>query len=164
MRSIAHNGYFDEGLKAGEEPDLCYRVRQSGGKIVCVDAPMVTHDLGMRSFSQYWQRGVFSGKGYAKVALRYWRNSEKLWLRELVVNFSEPLWWGIVLAMGWYFGGIQSGVALLLVWWSMRAAQIAYAMRARHLGVARSLLYGVHCQLVRLPVAIGQIRALLGLR
>ena len=164
MSSIAQNGYFDEGLKAGEEPDLCYRVRQSGGKIVCVDAPMVTHDLGMRSFSQYWQRAVVSGKGYARVALRYWRSAEKLWLREFFSNFMEPALWAIVLAAGWYFGGYQGGVGLLIAWWGIRAAQIAYAMRGRNLDVASSLLYGLHCQLVRLPVAIGQFKSLFGLR
>ena len=164
IEAIAQHGYFDESLKAGEEPDLCYRVRQSGGKIVCVDAPMVTHDLGMRHFSQYWQRGVISGKGYARVAMRYWRNSEKLWLREFIANFLEPVLWGIIFVAGWYFGGLPGGVALLISWWTVRAAQIAYAMRGRNLDVPNALLYGIHCQLSRLPLAIGQLKTLLGIR
>lgn len=161
---IAEQGFFDETLKAGEEPDLCYRVRNHGGKIVCVDAPMVTHDLGMRRFSQYWRRAEGSGKGYAKIAARYWRNREKLWLREVLVNFAEPLAWVAVFAAGWFWNGLPGGTAFLLTWYALRALQIAYAMRTRRLGVMHALLYGLHCQFVRLPVAIGQLKMLLGSR
>jgi GT2 family glycosyltransferase len=161
---IAEHGFFDETLKAGEEPDLCYRVRHQGGKIVCVDAPMVTHDLGMRRFSQYWKRAEGSGKGYAKVASRYWRNNEKLWLREVLLNFAEPLVWLVVFAVGWLWNGFPGGLALLLGWWGTRTLQIAYAMRSRRLDLPHALMYGLHCQFVRLPVAIGQLKSLLGWR
>jgi glycosyltransferase involved in cell wall biosynthesis len=157
---IAAHGYFDESLKAGEEPDLCYRVRQTGGKIVCLDVPMVTHDLGMRRFAQYWRRAESSGKGYARIASRYWFRPEKLWLRELLVNFAEPLAWLVMLAVGAAAAGAQGAVTLLAVWWAVRTLQIAYAMRGRRLGLAYSLLYGVHCQFGRLPVAIGQLKSL----
>lgn len=159
---IAEHGFFDEELKSGEEPDLCYRVRQRGGKIVCIDVPMVTHDLGMKRFHQYWKRAESSGKGYAKIASRYWRNPEKLWLRELLVNFAEPLAWLAILAAGLLWKGLPGGALLLFAWWATRAAQIAYAMRGRGLGVPHALLYGLHCQFVRLPVAIGQLKTLLG--
>lgn len=162
--TIAAQGFFDEDLRAGEEPDLCYRVRRSGGKILCIDAPMVTHDLGMRRFGQYWRRAEASGKGYAKVALRYWLSPEKLWLRELLVNFAEPCAWVLAFAIGWQVAGPLGGITLLSIWWLTRTAQIAYAIRRRHLGVSYSLLYGLHCQFVRLPLAIGQLQALFGAR
>ena len=160
LSSIVANGYFDEALESGEEPDLCYRVRHSGGKIVCIDAPMVKHDLQMRRFSQYWLRGEKTGRGYACIAMRYRSKAEKLWLREFVMNFAEPLLWVLFAATGWIASGVSGAALALVIWWAARAVQIGFAMRGRGLSVARRLMYGFHCQFVRLPVAVGQLGAL----
>jgi glycosyltransferase involved in cell wall biosynthesis len=164
MSIIAANGYFDEDISFGEEPDLCYRVRQRGGRILCIDVPMVTHDLGMLRFDQYWRRAVNSGRAYATVAARYWRNPEKLWLRETLLNFAEPCAWMVILAIGWHVAGGAGGAALLIVWWLARATQIAYAIRTRKVTFPEALLYGLHCQFVRLPGAIGQLKTMFGSR
>lgn len=153
--------YFDETLQLGEEPDLCYRVRKTDLRIVCVDAPMVLHDLAMLTFSQYWRRGISNGKAYAKVAARYWRNPEKMWLRELLRNFAEPVAWLLVLGLGSVLGGIGVGIVALFAFWLLRAGKIALAMRVRAGSPWRAWLYGLHCQLVRVPVAVGQIKVLL---
>ena len=158
---LAAHEYFDETLQLGEEPDLCYRVRKAGLRIVCVDAPMVLHDLAMVTFSQYWRRGISNGKAYAKVAARYWRNPEKMWLREVLRNFAEPVAWLLVLGLGSVLGGIGVGIFALLAFWLLRASKIALATRARAGSTWRAWLYGLHCQVVRVPVAIGQIEVLL---
>ena len=162
MSVIAAHGYFDEDIRVGEEPELCYRVRHSGSRILCVDAPMVTHDLGMRRFGQYWSRGVDSGRAHATIAARFWRNSEKLWLREVMRNFAEPISWLAMLLLGsLLFGGLV-GATSLLAWWLVRAIQIARTVRTRKLRSIDAVMYGLHCQFVRLPVAVGQLKALLG--
>jgi GT2 family glycosyltransferase len=161
---IAAHGYFDESLRMGEEPDLCYRVRQQGGRILCVDAPMVTHDLAMRTFSEYWRRAVRSGRGYAVIAARYWRYPERLWLREAVLNFAEPLGWLAIFSVGAALGGMAGGVGALIAWWLLRASQIAYGMRRRNAPLRDAFLYGLHCQLVRLAAAVGQLQTFLRLR
>jgi glycosyltransferase involved in cell wall biosynthesis len=162
MPVIAAHGFFDETLRLGEEPDLCYRVRQQGGRIVCIDAPMVKHDLGILRFGQYWKRAENSGKGYARVASRYWRNAEKLWLRELLRNFAEPLLWPVFFLTGWSLGGLPGALALLAGWWCARAVRIARYVRTRTANFADALLYGLHCQLVCVPLALGQVKAFLG--
>ena len=159
---IAEHGYFDEEIRAGEEPELCYRVRHEGGRILCLDVPMVTHDLGMRRFAQYWQRGVTSGSAYAAIALRYWRNREKLWLREMLVNFAEPVIWFALFFGSWRLFGWAATVALMVGWWLLRSVQIAIGIRHRQLGWGNSLMYGLHCQFIRLPAAVGQLKTLLG--
>ena len=73
-------GKFDGNLRAGEEPELCYRARQRGYRVVCLDGVMVHHDLEMETFGQYWARAVRSGRAYAEIALRFHRREEKLWL------------------------------------------------------------------------------------
>ena len=164
MSVIAENGFFDEDLRVGEEPDLCYRVRHQGGRILCIDAPMVTHDLGMYRFRQYWDRAVNSGKGCALIAPRFWRNPEKLWFREMILNFAEPIAWLAILLVGWRLLGGGGAAALILAWWLIRTSQIAFTVRDRKLGLGNALMYGMHCQFVRLPAAIGQLKTFLGSR
>lgn len=153
-------GLFDDTLRLGEEPDLCYRVRQQGWRIVCIDAPMVTHDLGMVTFAQYWQRAENSGKAYARVAARYWRNSEKLWLYETWRNFIEPMVWVLVFAVGAQLLGFAGGVATLAAWWLVRGMRTAVKVRSRTQRFSDALLYGLHTQFIKLPVAIGQLKSL----
>jgi glycosyltransferase involved in cell wall biosynthesis len=164
MSVLESHGLFDEDIAFGEEPELCYRVRQKGGRIHCIDVPMVAHDLAMRRFGQYWGRAVNSGRGYAAVACRFWRNSEKLWLREAALNFAEPIGWLMIFAVGWYFAGSLGGAAFLVAWWLLRAGQIAHAMRGRKVKFGEALIYGLHCQFVRLPGAIGQLKTIFGTR
>ena len=158
---ISAHHFFDESLQLGEEPDLCYRVRQQGQRIVCMDLPMVLHDLGMTTFRQYWKRGVGTGKAYARVASRYWHLPEKMWLRELIRNFLEPVVWLLILLLGGCVSGTMGGAVLALSsWLLLRAAKTAWSVRARARGWATGVLYGLHCQFFRLPVVVGQLQAL----
>lgn len=158
---IAAHGFFDETLQLGEEPDLCYRVRQQGHRIVCLDVPMVLHDLAMVTFKQYWKRGEATGKAYARVATRYWRKPEKMWLRETLRNFVEPALWLLIAAAGVWLGGFVGACGALVSWWILRALKISTAVRARASDWKHSVLYGLHCQFMRLPVVVGQVKGLL---
>ena len=60
-------GGYDVGLIAGEEPELCSRLRASGWQIWRIDAPMTIHDAAMYRFGQWWKRALRSGYGYAQV-------------------------------------------------------------------------------------------------
>jgi GT2 family glycosyltransferase len=157
---IERAGFFDESLRLGEEPDLCYRVRQQGGRIYCIDLPMVMHDLGMTSFTQYWRRALNSGKAYARVAQRYWRNPEKLWAYEVLRNFAEPALWLAVFLLGAWTAGPWIGLAALLCWWVLRGTMTAIKVHKRARNWPDAFLYGLHVQFTRLPMAIGQFRAL----
>jgi len=160
MAVIAENGFFDENIRLGEEPELCYRVRRKGGRILCIDAPMVTHDLGMHSFGQYWKRSVDSGKAYASIAMRFRKNTEKMWLREMLINFVEPGAWVLLFAASWVFWGVTPAVLIIVCWWLIRSLQIANTLRKRKIGRGTAIMYGLHCQFARLPVAVGQLKAL----
>ena len=154
-------GFFDDNLLLGEEPDLCYRVRQEGGRIICIDAPMVKHDLGMQTFTQYWGRAENSGKAYLRVALRYWRRSEKLWLYESLRNFIEPIAWLLILVTGLWLFGVLGGIICLLGWWILRATRTAIKVRGRVDHFIDAFLYGLHSQFVRIPIWVGQAKGLL---
>ena len=64
-------GGFDPSVAAGEEPELCQRLREKGHKILRIDAEMTLHDAAMLHFGQWWKRAVRSGYGAMDVATRF---------------------------------------------------------------------------------------------
>lgn len=59
-------GGYRQDMIAGEEPDLCCRIRRCGWKIRRLDAEMTIHDAAMIHFSQWWQRNRRSGYAMAE--------------------------------------------------------------------------------------------------
>ncbi|MCA1993210.1 MAG: glycosyltransferase, partial [Coleofasciculus sp. S288] len=80
-------GGFNPTLIAGEEPELCVRLRQKGWKILRLDAEMTLHDAQMTHFSQWWKRTLRAGHAYAEGAWLHGRSSERHWVKE-----SRSIW------------------------------------------------------------------------
>jgi GT2 family glycosyltransferase len=91
------SGYAPD-LIAGEEPDMCYRMRQHGWEIWRIDAAMTLHDAAMTEFSQWWKRNLRSGHASAEAWHRRGSLREPHALKEIVSNVawslppSWPLW------------------------------------------------------------------------
>ncbi|MEY2688433.1 MAG: hypothetical protein RL375_2631 [Pseudomonadota bacterium] len=75
-------GGYDPTLKAGEEPELCARLRAAGWQIEHLDRPMTGHDLAVRSLGAYLRRAYRSGIAYAEVAERMRRRGDPMWQHE----------------------------------------------------------------------------------
>jgi len=60
-------GGFRSDLKAGEEPEMCSRLRAAGWEIWRLDAKMTEHDARIFQFGQWWNRMIRGGYGYAEV-------------------------------------------------------------------------------------------------
>jgi GT2 family glycosyltransferase len=71
VEAFRQAGGFDPTVAAGEEPELCQRIREKGWKVLRIDAEMTLHDSAMLSFGQWWKRAVRSGYGAADVAARF---------------------------------------------------------------------------------------------
>jgi glycosyltransferase involved in cell wall biosynthesis len=59
---------YREDLIAGEDPELCVRLRAAGWRIWRLDVPMTLHDAAMTRFGQWWRRAVRSGYVFAQGA------------------------------------------------------------------------------------------------
>ncbi len=152
-------GLFDGGLIAGEEPDLCFRVRQNGYRIVCIDTPMVKHDLDMHYFKDYWNRSVRSGTAYAIIAMRYRKTQEKLWFKEMIRNFSEVFIWLLLLVFGIFYSW-KIAITLLVLFLLYRIGKVVFNVLPRSRGGVDALLYALHIQFSRIPLVYGQILGL----
>lgn len=81
---------FREGLIAGEEPELCLRLRRGGWEIWRLDAEMAWHDAAMTRFGQWWRRSERAGHAYAEGSALHGKSPERHWVRE-----SRSSWfWG----------------------------------------------------------------------
>ena len=54
-------GGYNPSVIAGEEPEMCVRLRAAGWEIWRVDAEMTLHDAAMTRFGQWWKRNVRAG-------------------------------------------------------------------------------------------------------
>ncbi len=87
-------GYRDN-LIAGEEPELCLRLREQGFRIMRLDVEMTAHDANMLHFSQWWKRTQRAGHAYAEgTSLHGWK-PERHYARETLRGIG----WGIVLPL-----------------------------------------------------------------
>lgn len=89
-------GYRDD-LIAGEEADLCHRIRAHGWTIERIDAEMTRHDAAMTHAGQWWQRNRRSGHAQAQAWHCRGREDPRL-LKPVVSNvlwalpIAWPLW------------------------------------------------------------------------
>lgn len=109
----AAGGYRDS-LIAGEEPELCVRLRAAGGRIWRLDAEMCRHDAAMHRFGQWWQRSRRAGHAYAEGAALHGAPPE----RHYVAQTRRALLWGLLLpalaALGLLTAAAGGGLAGLL--------------------------------------------------
>lgn len=160
-QAISEAGGFDETLIAGEEPELCRRMRAKGYQILHIDTPMTGHDLAITRFRQYWRRALRAGHAYAEVSSRFRHTPDPLWqpqrrqnllrggfwILSLVVAIAASLLWRSFLPIALWMG-------LLLVL-SMRSAWHARWKSAKPLTL---FLYGIHSHLQQIPIVIGQLQ------
>jgi glycosyltransferase involved in cell wall biosynthesis len=84
---------YRANLVAGEEPELCARLRAAGWRIWRLDAEMAVHDAAISRFGQWWRRTLRSGYAYAHLAALHGAPPERLGMRE-----SRSAWlWGFLL-------------------------------------------------------------------
>lgn len=124
MRATAYRavGGFDATMIAGEEPELCGRLRAAGWRIMRLDAPMTIHDAATYRFGQWWRRGVRSGFGYAQ---GWWvtrgRGAAALYRREMI---RATGWAGALPLISIVAAALVHPIAILL-WPVANALQIA---------------------------------------
>lgn len=147
-------GGYNDTVIAGEEPELCVRLRAAGWKIRRIDAEMTLHDAAMTRFGQWWKRNIRTGYGFAQGAAMHGRPPERHSVKQVRSNYA----WGlalplIILALAWPTYGLS---ALLILLYPLLVWKVARATRGRF--GQDAWLYGRSCALSKFPQVWGQLR------
>ena len=145
----ATGGYRDD-LIAGEEPELCVRLREAGGRILRIDRDMTWHDAAMTRFGQWWKRNVRSGHAFAEGASLHGAPPE----RHFVAETRRAVLWGMAVPIVILLGAlVQPWLLLLLLVYPLQWLRIG-----RHLardGLPVPWAYAAFLLLGRFPEAQG---------
>lgn len=150
-------GGYNPTLIAGEEPELCVRLRQNGGKILRIDSEMTLHDAQMTHFSQWWKRSVRAGYAYAEGAFLHGAPPEQHWVKE---TRSIRLW-GLIVPSIALVGALptQGWSLLLLMGHGVMTFRIyQYSCKIAGYAPPDALLFASACMLAKFPQAQGQLR------
>jgi glycosyltransferase involved in cell wall biosynthesis len=158
----AVNG-FDEALIAGEEPEMCRRMRNLGWRIQHIDAPMTLHDLAITRFSQYWRRSQRAGYAFATVSARFRATSDPFWSEDARRNCLRGLFWLLAPLLALVVSVIQLSPWPLTSWILLLLAvaiRTALQNRWKQADWTTLLLYGFHSHLQQIPIFSGQLQYL----
>jgi GT2 family glycosyltransferase len=150
-------GGYDPTIIAGEEPELCLRIRRAGWKVLRIDAEMTVHDMAMTRFAQWWRREVRNGHADAEAAARHGRGPERHSRRET----RSVLFWGVgvptaTAILAWPTGGLS--LALLAGYPALFVKTERYYRRIRGWPAPDARLYAAACVAGKFPRAIGLAR------
>jgi cellulose synthase/poly-beta-1,6-N-acetylglucosamine synthase-like glycosyltransferase len=154
-------GGFDESLIAGEEPEMCRRLRGLNYTIVHIDHPMTGHDLAMHSWRQYWKRALRAGYAYAEVSRRFEQTELPFWGVEVRRNRDRALLWTalpivalLLCSVLHTFVPALAAVALFALF----VVRTAWNARWKSADPGTLLLYGLHSQVQQIPIFCGQLQ------
>lgn len=129
VAAIESAGSFRADLRAGEEPELCARLRQRNWKIWRLDAPMTEHDADIRHFGQWWGRSERGGFGYAQVWSATRHMPSPLYGRQI----ASALFWAV---------GVPTAIicvaAVSRTWWVLSLLPFTYAAQVTRMALRRS--------------------------
>lgn len=145
--AFAETGGFNPTLIAGEEPELCVRLRQAGWQIWRLDAEMTRHDAAIHRFGQWWRRVRRAGHAYAEGAALHGAPPE----RHNVTQTRRALIWGLALPLMAILGALLVDPIFLLLLLAWPAQILRLTMRNGDLTQATFLTLG------KIPEAVGVV-------
>jgi hypothetical protein len=91
--ALADVGGYRADLIAGEEPELCVRLRARGWKVWRLEQDMTWHDAAMSRWGQWWRRCKRAGHAFAEGASLHGAPPE----RHFVAETRRAVLWGLAL-------------------------------------------------------------------
>ncbi|PQA88394.1 glycosyltransferase family 2 protein [Hyphococcus luteus] len=126
MRASAFSavGGFDRALIAGEEPELCLRLREKDWRIMRLDEEMARHDAAIKKLSQWWRRAVRAGHAFAEVSHMHKTSPKRIWAAE---TRRAVLWSAVAPAALLAALLVHPAALLLLLLYPLQIARLAFS-------------------------------------
>jgi GT2 family glycosyltransferase len=146
---------FNPSVVAGEEPDMCYRLRKQGWKIFRLDHSMTHHDAAITRFSQWWRRTVRCGHAYAQGYDLHRSDGEGYCLRLSIKSWI----WALVIPVMVLVLTLTGGplFLLLLGFYPLQFIKITRDVNQRLKSGKLSAIYAIFTVLAKWPQLIGQM-------
>lgn len=140
-------GGYRADVIAGEEPEMCFRLRAKGWRIRRIDAEMTAHDAALTRASQWWKRARRAGHAFAEGAALHGASPERFRVKET----RRALLWGAVLPVLIFIGLLIFGP------WALVMALIYPLQMLRLWGKGWPIEQAVFVTLGKFPEAQGAI-------
>ncbi len=159
--ALAQIGGYNPELIAGEDPEICVRLRREGWKIYRINEDMTWHDANITKLSQWWKRQQRTGHAFAEGSHLHGKSAEQHWVRETRSN--------------WFWGGLffltLAGAMVFSPW--LLLVLLVFPLQAIRLAVNAPspvneqsakvrLMYGLDCFFAKVPEFVGQLRFVIG--
>jgi glycosyltransferase involved in cell wall biosynthesis len=143
VQALEAVGVFLPQLRAGEEPELCLRLREQGWSIWRLDAEMTRHDAAIVRFRQWWLRAVRGGFGGAEVSRLHRHSRFRIYQRET----ARAILWGGVLPWVIAVGVLIHPMSVILA--LAYPLQVCRVALRRGVGSSQSWLYATFMMLAK---------------
>lgn len=152
-------GGFRAELIAGEEPELCLRLRQQGWTVLRIDHEMAWHDAAMTRFGQWWRRSVRGGHAYAEGAWLHGRSPERYRVREVVsiAGYAALAPMAVMVAPLTHGASLAALLVYPLLYWRVRRHRLRHGDDRR-----AASLYARFCVIGKFAEAMGMLKFLVG--
>lgn len=147
-------GGYRANLIAGEEPELCVRLRAAGWKVWRLDTEMALHDAAMTSLGQWWKRALRGGYAFAEGSYLHGAPPE----RHCVKQSRSIRFWGGMVPLATF--------AAILAWgpWGLTLLAIyplqvvRLAMQSKRSSARENWWWAVFMVMGRFPEMLGQLK------
>lgn len=103
VAALREAGGYNDALIAGEEPDLCLRLRERGWQIWSNGREMTWHDVAIDRLGQWWKRSLRAGFAFTELVDLHGARADPAWRR--LVNS----------ALGWTAVNVAALVSLVVL-------------------------------------------------
>jgi GT2 family glycosyltransferase len=157
--AFAAAGGFRADLIAGEEPELCVRLRAQGWRVWRLSAEMARHDAALTRLGQWWRRTRRGGYAFAQGAHLHGGSPQRHWVWE-----ARRAWiWGVWLPLA-----AGAGAALAWPWlgawglaaWALYPLQVVRQTVRNEGPLADRATLALFQVLARFPEGLGQLQFL----
>ena len=109
--ALSEVGAYNATLIAGEEPEMCLRLRRAGWRVFCIDQEMTIHDANILRARQHFKRSSRTGYTYAEGFAMHGGYPDFFYRRELL----RVIFWALIFPIFILTSGIFSAWALILL-------------------------------------------------
>jgi len=149
-------GGFNSTLIAGEEPELCLRIRQKNWRIWRIKENMALHDANILHFREWWKRTVRGGYAFAEGVYMHATKTEKYCVIE-----SVRIWvWGFFFPLNTVvLSTFEPALLMLFLIYPLQVLRMVFRIGVKK---KKNWIYAIFLTIGKFAELQGQFKFLLG--